>query len=61
MIEHPTRCTRKCWDATHEKCTCGCGGKNHGIKKTQLDLFERENLDGKKINTQSRRLGRIHK
>lgn len=39
MNEHPTRCTKPCWNATHKKCRCGCGGKNHGIAKTQMDLF----------------------
>lgn len=39
---YPTRCTRKCWDAAHEKCTCGCGGKNHGVKRNQIDLFDGE-------------------
>lgn len=33
------RCTRRCWDATHEKCTCICGGKNHSVKRNQIDLF----------------------
>lgn len=38
-LEKPTRCNRKCWSALHEKCTCGCGGKNHGVKLAQLELF----------------------
>ena len=26
-----SRCDAKCHDAEHEKCTCICGGRNHGV------------------------------
>lgn len=29
------RCDGRCYDAKHEKCTCICGGKNHGKGKAQ--------------------------
>ncbi|GAI69117.1 unnamed protein product [marine sediment metagenome] len=25
------RCDAHCYDAKHRKCTCICGGKNHGV------------------------------
>jgi dissimilatory sulfite reductase (desulfoviridin) alpha/beta subunit len=25
------RCDKRCYDAKHKKCTCVCGGKNHGV------------------------------
>lgn len=27
-VEH---CDERCYNAKHEKCTCICGGKNHGV------------------------------
>ena len=29
------RCDAKCYDATEPKCTCICGGRNHGAGKQQ--------------------------
>lgn len=29
------RCDSKCYNATCEKCTCICGGANHGVGKTK--------------------------
>lgn len=29
------RCDAKCYEATSPKCTCICGGANHGAGKTQ--------------------------
>ena len=32
----PTRrCDAKCYDAKHPKCTCICGGMNHGAGRTR--------------------------
>lgn len=25
------RCDAKCYDASHDKCDCICGGMNHGV------------------------------
>lgn len=25
------KCDARCYDATHEKCDCICGGMNHGV------------------------------
>lgn len=25
------RCDAKCYNAKHEKCTCVCSGRNHGV------------------------------
>jgi hypothetical protein len=29
------RCDANCYNATNTKCTCICGGKNHGVGLTQ--------------------------
>jgi hypothetical protein len=29
------RCDAKCYNATHSKCDCICGGANHGVGETQ--------------------------
>jgi hypothetical protein len=29
--EGERRCDSKCYDAKDDKCTCCCGGKNHGV------------------------------
>lgn len=36
------RCDAKCYDATHDKCDCVCGGKNHGAGKKQAVHNTRE-------------------
>jgi len=28
---HVGRCNAKCYNATKQKCTCICGGRNHGV------------------------------
>lgn len=42
-------CCEACWNAEEEKCTCKCGGANHGRGKTQkyekLDDFEEAKQD----------------
>lgn len=43
------RCDAKCYNAEQEKCTCVCGGKNHGagrVKATaNTEAYTREILE----------------
>ena len=36
------RCNGRCHDAKHDKCTCICGGKNHGAGRVQAEQNVRE-------------------
>jgi len=42
------RCDARCHNATHPRCTCICGGRNHGIggrkawRNTQVEFAEIE-------------------
>ena len=41
------RCTAKCYEAKKEKCSCCCGGMNHGRglqKAKDLTLSEADNI-----------------
>jgi hypothetical protein len=31
------RCDATCYNAKHKKCTCICGGKNHGVGQYQAE------------------------
>jgi len=40
-------CTKQCWEATEERCTCRCGGLNHGRawrSNASLDDFGPEGM-----------------
>lgn len=36
------RCDAKCYNAVHPRCTCVCGGKNHGVglAQAQANVWE---------------------
>lgn len=36
------RCDAKCYDADNPRCSCVCGGANHGVGKTQAIEQTRE-------------------
>ena len=45
--DHPRRCDANCYNAKHDKCTCVCGGTNHGAglqKATDNTSIIAENL-----------------
>ncbi len=44
------RCDAHCYDAKHPKCTCICGGKNHGVGFTQAVI----NAADKELDIQSK-------
>jgi hypothetical protein len=49
------RCDKRCYEAKHKKCTCICGGKNHGVglqkamenvREDALKMIERASVNG---------------
>ncbi len=53
------RCDAHCYDAKHRKCTCICGGKNHGVGFTQalINADQDAALDAHDGATQLHELG----
>lgn len=56
------RCDAKCYNAKHTKCTCVCGGRNHGVGLKEAvdntqdmakELLERYAEDNKKVEIQA--------
>lgn len=45
-----TTCGESCWHAKEEICRCSCGGKNHGILKTENgeQPIRQSKIDGKR-------------
>ena len=36
------RCDERCYNARHSECKCCCGGKNHGVGKSQAEANIKE-------------------
>ncbi len=46
------KCDEKCYDAKRIKCTCICGGKNHGVGLRQALKNLQELVDGMNMGAQ---------